>query len=177
MRRRLVHTVEIDKKELDAARAVIACVELESVRITRSRFVTSMHGFPSAPVELATSSRAEEVTVEGSLRVALDLVLRGYKDEEVLLEVSARIEAIYTITTNSNFTPYQLKCFAKANGMLNVWPYWRDFVQSSVQRAGLPALALPLFRVIHKRPVSSLDVGKQQLLTVESGTTKSTKRQ
>lgn len=176
MRRRLVHTVEIDKKELDAARAVIACVELESVRITRSRFVTSMHGFPTAPVELATSSRTEEVTVEGSLCVVLDLVLRGYKDEDVLLEVSARIEAAYTIPPSSSFTPYQLKCFAKANGMLNVWPYWRDFVQSSVQRAGLPALALPLFRVIHKRQAGSLEAGKQELLPVKSGTPKPTQQ-
>jgi len=174
LRRRLVHIVELDKKELDAARAVIACVELESVRITRSRFVTTMHGLPLTPVELATSSRTEEVTEDESLCVILDLVLRGYKDEAVLLEVSASIEAVYSIPPNSSFSPYQLKCFAKANGMLNVWPYWRDFVQSSVLRAGLPPLALPLFRVIHKRPTGGLTAGTQKLLVRKTGMTKET---
>lgn len=161
MRRSLIHTVELDGKAFAAARAVIACVELDSVRITRSRFVTSMDGRLVPSVELATSSRTIEEVKETALSVTLDLVLRGYKDEEPLLDINARIEAIYTVPAGSSFTPYQLRSFAKANGMLNVWPYWRDFVQSSVQRAGLPPLTLPLFRVIHKRSPKALTANQE----------------
>jgi preprotein translocase subunit SecB len=118
-----------------------------------------MHSTPASQVDLATSSRTKEIVEDGSLNILFDLALRGYKDEDVLLEVSARIEAVYSIPEDSTFTPYQLECFAKANGMLNIWPYWRDFVQSTVQRAGLPALTLPLFRVLHKRSVPPRAIG------------------
>ena len=169
MRRSLTHIVEIDEKALAAARAVIACVELESVRIIHSRFVTSMPTLPTTPIELATTSRTEESIDGESLYVVLDLALRGFKKEDVVLDVNARIEAVYSIPADATFSPYQMKCFAKANGMLNVWPYWRDFVQSTVQRAGLPALTLPLFRVIHKRRVRNVAAVNQSLVVGKTG--------
>ena len=156
MRRSLVHTVELNEKEFAAARAVIPHVELQSVCITRSRFTSEVSRALVATMELATSSRTQESVANGSLTLLLDLALRGFKEECLLLDISARIEAVYSVTQESSFSPYQLKCFAKANGMLNVWPYWRDFVQSSVTRADLPPLTLPLFRVLHTRKAARI---------------------
>ncbi len=150
--RGLVHTVELDGKSFAAARAVIACAELESVRIIRSKFSSSLHSVPVSEVELATStSRTTETKDGAALIISLDLGLRGYREDDLLLDVSARIEAQYSVPEESVFSSFQLRSFARANGMLNVWPYWRDFVQSSVQRAGLPSLTLPLFRVLNRR--------------------------
>jgi preprotein translocase subunit SecB len=116
-----------------------------------------------ATMDLATSSRTNESVDNSSLTILLDLVLRGFREESVLLDISARIEAVYSVSQDSSFSEYQLRFFAKANGMLNVWPYWRDFVQSSVTRAGLPPLTLPLFRVLHKRkPTRTLENSEAQ---------------
>ena len=34
--------------------------------------------------------------------------------------------------------------FGKINGIFNIWPYWREYVQSSISRIGLPPVAIPL---------------------------------
>jgi preprotein translocase subunit SecB len=33
------------------------------------------------------------------------------------------------------------------NGVFHVWPYWREMVQNTLARMGLPPLILPVFRV------------------------------
>ena len=40
-----------------------------------------------------------------------------------------------------------LELFAQANGTFNLWPYWREFVQSTSTRMGLPALTVPSYRI------------------------------
>ncbi len=68
------------------------------------------------------------------------------------LEISLTLEAVYMIPTQMIPSTKQIKAFAATNGMLNVWPYWREFVQSLTNRAGLPPLTLPLFRVKYTKP-------------------------
>ncbi|HWB08381.1 MAG TPA: hypothetical protein VG826_04120 [Pirellulales bacterium] len=38
----------------------------------------------------------------------------------------------------------QLKAFARMNGIYNAWPYWREYVQSTVSRMGLAPVTVPL---------------------------------
>jgi len=40
-----------------------------------------------------------------------------------------------------------LDLFARTNGVWNLWPYWREFVQTITVRMGLPALTVPSYRV------------------------------
>ena len=40
-----------------------------------------------------------------------------------------------------------LSAFANVNARFNAWPYFREIVQSSVARMGLPPVVLPVFRV------------------------------
>lgn len=40
-----------------------------------------------------------------------------------------------------------LGAFANVNGIYNVWPYFRELVQSVTSRMGLPPLVLPVYRV------------------------------
>ena len=36
--------------------------------------------------------------------------------------------------------------FASRNGIFNAWPFFREFVQSTVARMGMPPLMIPLFK-------------------------------
>jgi len=38
----------------------------------------------------------------------------------------------------------EVAAFAKVNGIYNAWPYWREYVQSTASRMGLPPLVLPV---------------------------------
>lgn len=37
-----------------------------------------------------------------------------------------------------------LEKFLQENAILNIWPYWREFVQSMTTRMGLPSFSVPL---------------------------------
>ena len=152
MRRSLVHFVELSREELDGARALIACVELESVRLSRFKFVSDLEArpTPNGEVELSSSSRSEPILGADKLRINFDLGLKGHQENALIIDMSARIEAIYSVPKEHGFTLEQCKSFAKSNGMLNVWPFWREYAQAATIRAGLAPLTLPLFRVIHK---------------------------
>ena len=139
----------MSKEELDAARPIISCAELSSIRISKSKFVSSPE--VGVEVELATKSRSKATVVSSELLISFELALRGYKEKAVSIEFQAKIDVIYSIPPESEFSELQLEAFSRSNGMLNVWPYWRQFVQNSTLNAGLPPLTLPLFRVLHKR--------------------------
>lgn len=61
--------------------------------------------------------------------------------------VTARLELRYQIPQDLQIHEGLLDEFAKLNGIYNAWPYWREFVQNTLVRMGLPPLALPLYRV------------------------------
>ena len=52
----------------------------------------------------------------------------------------------------------QLLSFAHHVGTLVVWPYWRELVQSTTARMGLPSLTLPLIRAIQKEGSTDLAI-------------------
>lgn len=49
----------------------------------------------------------------------------------------------YTLQ-NDAITADEIRAFAQVNAVMNAWPYWREFVQSTTSRLGLPPLTLPL---------------------------------
>ena len=41
-----------------------------------------------------------------------------------------------------------LHAFSATNGVFNAWPYWREFVQNTTARMGLPTpVIVPVFRL------------------------------
>lgn len=69
---------------------------------------------------------------------------------EPLLQVMADFSARYI--SQEKLDKEALTAFSEENVGYHVWPYWREFVQSSCSRIGLwPAIEIPLYRVT-KRP-------------------------
>lgn len=60
-----------------------------------------------------------------------------------LVSVSAVFRAHYELASDASLAEADLEAFAKINSTFNVWPYWREFVQSATTRMGFPALTLP----------------------------------
>jgi hypothetical protein len=129
----------------------MSCVELQSVRLSRFGFTSNLplQGLDSQ-IEISSASRFSSRKTEGQLVIFFDLSLKGHSKDVEVISVNATIEATYAVPNESEFSDFQVKSFAKSNGMINVWPYWREYVHAATQRAGLAALTLPLFRVIHK---------------------------
>jgi hypothetical protein len=61
--------------------------------------------------------------------------------------ISARFVAVYTLRDSASMSAEQIDVFGRVNSIYNCWPYWREFVQASTVRMGLPSLVLPLLTV------------------------------
>lgn len=61
--------------------------------------------------------------------------------------VHCTFELKYALPEGFSASSDELAAFAETNGVFNAWPYFREFLQSSMARMGLPPLYLPLFRV------------------------------
>jgi len=66
--------------------------------------------------------------------------------ESPVVWVHPTFEAHYHFPATVEPTLEQLKEFAETNVVFNLWPYVREFVQSSTARMDLPALIIPLRR-------------------------------
>jgi hypothetical protein len=67
--------------------------------------------------------------------------------EELLVRIEARFAVTYIISSQENLSEENYEAFGQRNAVYNAWPYWREFVQSTTVRMGLPALTLPVYRV------------------------------
>jgi len=66
---------------------------------------------------------------------------------KTVVSIMATYELIYLLSKDMKVSQEELNDFARLNAMFNVWPYWREFVQSTITRMNLPPLVLPLFRI------------------------------
>jgi len=63
-----------------------------------------------------------------------------------LVELTAIFLATYRLEGAHAYPHDALQHFAELNGTYNVWPYWRELVQSFAGRAGLPDIVVPVFK-------------------------------
>lgn len=71
-------------------------------------------------------------------------------DPPVIATVSARMYSQYVEVLSKELAAIGadvLKEFGTANGLYHVWPYWREYVQSTMVRLKLPAITIPMFRL------------------------------
>ena len=65
-----------------------------------------------------------------------------------LLRVTAEFILDYRVDESLTGIPDEAAtAFGKMNGIHNIWPYWREYVQSTSMRAGFPPIAIPLMTV------------------------------
>lgn len=68
-------------------------------------------------------------------------------DPDVRMYVEAGYVLRYVLSPGPKPTDAELQKFAEVNGRLNVTPYWREFLDTSLRRAGLPPVLAPVYKV------------------------------
>lgn len=69
------------------------------------------------------------------------------KTQKPVILIDASFLLAYKIENFEGLTQKGFEQFANLNGIYNAWPYWREFVQNTVTRMGLPSLTIPVFRI------------------------------
>ena len=71
------------------------------------------------------------------------------------LFIDADFLLAYKVENFKGLTQSGFEQFADLNGIYNAWPYWREFVQNTIARMGLPSLSIPVFRIVQPRQKKS----------------------
>ena len=80
------------------------------------------------------------------------------KTQKPVILIDATFLLAYKIESFEGLTQKGFEQFANLNGIYNAWPYWREFVQNTVTRMGLPSLSIPVFRIV--KPTTKKNDGK-----------------
>ena len=83
-------------------------------------------------------------------KVEVRIVPAASKDDpkaDPLVLVEGTYELIYAVPSGIEADQRTLTAFAAVNAVFHAWPYWREFVQSSLQRMSMPPIVLPVFRL------------------------------
>jgi hypothetical protein len=103
------------------------------------------------PIELSVKMSENAKAARNIVRALIDFRCFGDrtrgKRKSRVFESTSRIVAEYSYPGGIDFTPGELRAFARTNALLNSWPYWREYIQTITARAGLPPLIAPLLQV------------------------------
>jgi preprotein translocase subunit SecB len=73
---------------------------------------------------------------------------REKDEEDPPLRVKASFVLFYAVASFEGLSDDHFYSFGATNGMLNVWPYWRELVHSMTSRMGMPKpVVVPVFRL------------------------------
>ena len=77
-------------------------------------------------------------------------------DYEPAIKIMATFESRYV--SEQQLTGDELKAFSEDNVAFNVWPFWREYVQSTCSRLGMQTpLSVPLYRLVKENNSSTSD--------------------
>jgi preprotein translocase subunit SecB len=143
----------------EVQRALDATAKLLQLQMMRLMFIESHQHLSrtTAPDALANNV-STMVMIDANnheqVLAGFDCVLQAsYADtpdlppkEEIPLYIRAIFQAIYRRRTMDPLTEENLKTFGDTVGLLVVWPYWRELVQSTTSRMNYPIITLPMIQ-------------------------------
>lgn len=110
-------------------------------------------GFPPFEPKIKCTAK-KDLLDEGEglfgARVKFSMLVGESEDSQWFVRIRSEFLVIYRIEGLSGFSSKELTAFASLNGRFNAWPYWREFVQSSLPRMGLPPFVVPPFKAFQE---------------------------
>jgi hypothetical protein len=152
---------------MDLAGLMAPWAHLKSIRLLRSTIESKPIPI-TQPVRLQVSFDATPVVnrENGELEVLASLSVSGGEH----VQITGEFGLTYIIQKIDSFSDEIVTAFAKMNGIYNIWPYWREYVQSTVARLCFPPMTVPLmtgpsilaYHTAKSRSVDSPQVAQQQ---------------
>jgi hypothetical protein len=98
---------------------------------------------------------------DGSLLVETDFAFAINQDwaekpgeRQPLIVIECCFEAEYRFTQDYKPSEPQVEAFRSANAVFNCWPFFREFVQTSVTRMNFPPPPVPFLKIVRKADTS-----------------------
>ena len=149
-------TKQQTKTDLDLAIQVSDRVQLETVRLMscdcKQTYLVG-GGQKSFKTERTTESSVDEGTNRVFVLASFTLTTfeTGTNDEKPFAVIKAVFLLVYQADSLLGITKNSVDLFGQTNGIYNAWPYWREYVQNTIVRMGLPPLTIPVFRLFNPK--------------------------
>ncbi len=148
-------------KEFNLAATVAKVVELTDLKMVDGEFG------PTPQVEKKAKSKSKDVPYEFGFRSRFDekenrleamITIEGRDIRNATGEgaggTGLRVKATFLLTYQVMVEPPPkdvreafFTAFAQVNGLMNIWPYYREFAHEAARRLGVPNVIVPLLRV------------------------------
>lgn len=130
-----------------ARRVQITSVELLGAHFERSDDQATPSGSPidSTPPEIGIDvswSVSESRSILGCV-----LTFGTLFDGQPPYSVIARFRLLYSVGEGEPLPDTDFEQFAHWNAMFNAWPYWREYLSSTINRANLPRFLVPVMGI------------------------------
>jgi hypothetical protein len=177
MAKRKVKTQVLKSKEkLDAGLLVSDRVQLKDVRLLNSKCEQTpgaTSGKKAYDIDYSTKVQIDRKN--GYVVVIATFHFEAFIESKVsqpVILIDTSFLLLYRLEDFEGLTQKGFERFANLNGIYNAWPYWREFVQNTIVRMGLPSLSLPVFRIVEtlhkkgvKRKTTKKKIGKKTVST------------
>lgn len=138
-----------------AVSRIASRVEIVDVELVGSHYERQDDGIEvsALPRELVPEFRIglEWGLADGHLVVVLTFAT-AFDDDEQPYSIVGRFRITYLIDGDEAVSEADVEQFAHWNAMFNAWPYWREFVSSTINRGHLPRFVVPVMGVPAVRP-------------------------
>ena len=134
---------------LDLASYVSDRVEIQNVhlletRAKRGRIRDKMPGSLQFSVQVLTKVNQTKSMLAVQPRLTLVAKYDDAEDGDEALRIEASYSLAYALKSAEGLTSDHFDAFGGTNGLYNAWPFWREYVQATTARLGLPALTIPV---------------------------------
>ncbi len=157
--------------EYALAAAVARYVDLKEVRLIEvsAKLIGGRDAMiQKAPWELrfkrAMAVRFDDQTKELTViaNLAVDVLPEKPGEESMVCSCVFHLDYVFNVNGGPEGDDLQrhLKAFANVNGTYNVWPYFRELVQSMASRVGMPPIVVPVYRVQRPQAVQASVLSK-----------------
>jgi hypothetical protein len=140
----------------EAVKRLAGRVEIESIDLIGAHFDRA----DDAPLEepLRSDLQAPELGLSYEWELASDASILGCTftfaawfetapGVEAPYELFARFRLQYSVGSGPRLSDEDIHQFAAWNSMFNAWPYWREYLSSTINRAHLPQFVVPVMRL------------------------------
>ena len=132
-------------------RKIVKQVELLDIRLGRCEaHLVAPDGEPPAELQQMVNVGAAKNAETNELNYVISIRLVGGAAKLATDMPAMLIEAAfglkYSVQSLDGITEELVMRFGQVNGVFNIWPYWREFVQNMTCRLGLPGLRIPLLK-------------------------------
>lgn len=111
--------------------------------------IQNFNGFQSCSLDKADDTLKDNMykytyIYSAGVRVINTEEKNNDEEEDIFAQIEADFEVVYL--SSEELDDKCIEVFGKKNVQYHVWPYWREFVQSSCQRLGIALITIPLYK-------------------------------